>query len=101
MKAVVVSGGKVSEKILLKTRAFLKKHGLKALLAVILVGSDKASLSYVSKKKEAAQKSALASGSFILTAISNETSSLKFDRIQRHKTLSGVIVQLPLPKRHR
>jgi methylenetetrahydrofolate dehydrogenase (NADP+) / methenyltetrahydrofolate cyclohydrolase len=99
MKAVVVSGGKVSEKILLKTRAFLKKHGLKALLAVILVGSDKASLSYVSKKKEAAEKVGIGFRLFHFDkGISNERLVREIQKIQRHKGISGVIVQLPLPK---
>jgi len=85
---------KVAEKV-----ADLKKQKMTPTLAVILVGDDKPSQTYVRRKGEAAQRLGI---NFILERPPTETTTeqlLKIvKKIQKTKNLSGLIVQLPLPK---
>ncbi len=68
-------------------------------LAVVLVGDDKASSTYVRKKGEAAKKIGI---DFELYALSGTITqvdlSKKIAEIQSDSMLSGLIVQLPLPE---
>lgn len=77
----------------------LKKQGITPKLAVILVGLDKPSKIYVQKKKEAAEQIGL---DFVLYKIKNKITTAelvaKVKEIQQDKNLSGIIIQLPLPK---
>ncbi|MFA7654166.1 MAG: bifunctional 5,10-methylenetetrahydrofolate dehydrogenase/5,10-methenyltetrahydrofolate cyclohydrolase [Candidatus Magasanikbacteria bacterium] len=79
--------------------ADLKKQKITPTLAVILVGDDKPSQTYVRRKGEAAQRLGI---NFILEKFPTETTTeqlLKIiKKIQKTKNLSGLIVQLPLPK---
>jgi len=79
--------------------ADLKKQKITPTLAVILVGDDKPSQTYVRRKGEAAQRLGI---NFILERPPAETTTeqlLKIvKKIQKTKNLSGLIVQLPLPK---
>lgn len=76
----------------------LKQHGITAHLAVILVGDDKASHTYVRKKGEAAKAAGM---EFTLVELpasaSTETVIANVIEIQSNPKLSGLIVQLPLP----
>jgi len=93
----IVDGNQIAQKILLALKKQIEQLNLKPHLAVILVGSDPASLTYIRKKQEAAQ---LIGVKFSLyrfpTTISLEELSSEIRTIQA-QPLSGIIVQLPLP----
>src|SRR3989344_5599360 len=98
----LINGKLIAEKVLkrnAKQIIQLKKQGIIPKLAVVLVGSDKPSKIYVNKKKEAAEKIGL---NFVLYKIKNKITTKKLiekvKKIQQDKNLSGIIIQLPLPK---
>lgn len=79
--------------------AALKKQNLTPKLAVILVGDDKPSHTYVNKKKEEAEQVGINFALYkIDEKITTEELATKIKTIQEDPELSGMIVQLPLPK---
>ena len=102
--AEIVQGKKIAKGIykrLEKKVADLKKKGITPKLGVILVGDDKPSQTYVRKKGQAAEKIGVG---FLLkkypatiseTKLINEIKNLQ----KSSKKLTGLIVQLPLPKK--
>jgi len=67
-------------------------------LAVVLVGSDPASQSYVRNKRRAAQKVGIRAFDFDLPAGTTETELLALiDRLNADPAVHGILVQLPLP----
>lgn len=95
--AIIVDGKKIAQKIQNRVSADIKQYSLKPVLAVVLVGDDKASLTYVGKKQEAAEAAGI---KFLLYKFSGNISTdklvLEILKIQK-AFLSGIIVQLPLP----
>lgn len=77
----------------------LKKQHITPKLAVILVGNDKPSQTYVNKKKEEAEEIGMNFDLYkIDEKISTQELADKIQEIQLDNELSGLIVQLPLPK---
>ena len=67
-------------------------------LAVVLVGSDPASQSYVRNKRRAAQKVGIQSFDYDLPAGTGEADLLALiDRLNADPAVHGILVQLPLP----
>jgi len=78
--------------------AELKKDGIIPKLAVVLVGADKPSQTYVRKKGQAAEKVGMDFDLHEFSAdISKEELIKRLKEIQSDKDLTGLIVQLPLP----
>jgi len=97
----LIDGKAIAKKINEQTAArvtALKQKGLAPKLAVVLVGDDPASRTYVKNKGKAAKTIGL---EFALHEIDGSTSTTilleKIFELQRDKALSGLIVQLPLP----
>lgn len=100
MKAVILDGRKLSEKILNKIKKEIKNRHLKLTLAVILVGENPVSKMYVSKKQKACEKVGINFKLFRFSArISSQKLKLEIRKITKNKKISGIIVQLPLPKK--
>ena len=100
MEFKLLQGKKISEKILDSLRNKIKKEKIKPALAVILVGDNKASQVYVSLKEKAAEKVGIGFVSFRFKSDSAEKDILKkIKEINSDKKISGLIVQLPLPKK--
>ncbi|NJI00801.1 bifunctional methylenetetrahydrofolate dehydrogenase/methenyltetrahydrofolate cyclohydrolase FolD [Staphylococcus hyicus] len=77
----------------------LKQKGYTPKLSVILVGNDGASQSYVRSKKKAAEKIGMISEVIHLDEETSEADVLKeLDRLNNDDTVSGILVQVPLPK---
>ncbi|ALN76108.1 MULTISPECIES: bifunctional methylenetetrahydrofolate dehydrogenase/methenyltetrahydrofolate cyclohydrolase FolD [Staphylococcus] len=77
----------------------LKQKGYTPKLSVILVGNDGASQSYVRSKKKAAEKIGMISEVIHLDEATSEADVLKeLDRLNNDDTVSGILVQVPLPK---
>ena len=77
----------------------LKEHGFTPKLSVILVGNDGASQSYVKSKKKAAEKIGMISEIVHLDESTSEEEVLsELNRLNNDDTISGILVQVPLPK---
>ena len=80
--------------------AALKKKKITPTMAVILVGEDKPSQTYVRRKHLAAERVGIKSLIYNLPAtISMKKLIDKIEDIQHSQKLSGLIVQLPLPEK--
>jgi methylenetetrahydrofolate dehydrogenase (NADP+)/methenyltetrahydrofolate cyclohydrolase len=102
MPAKIISGKDVSCQIReeLKGRAArLKNKGVLPGLAVVLVGEDPASVSYVTAKAKAAGEIGIFETTIRMPADSSEAEVLKtVDELNRDQRYNGFLVQLPLPK---
>lgn len=77
----------------------LKEKGYTPKLSVILVGNDGASQSYVNSKKKAAEKIGMISEIVHLDEDTSEEDVLKeLERLNNDDSVSGILVQVPLPK---
>ena len=98
----LIDGKLIAQKIKEKTAdkvAVLKEKGITPKLAVILVGEDKPSQTYVGKKGKAAEKVGMDFTLYTLPGdIKEEDLIARINEIQEDPDLSGIIVQLPLPE---
>lgn len=100
--AKIISGKEVSERIkeeLILEVQSLKEQGIFPGLAVIIVGDDPASRVYVNNKKKACERIGIYSEEYALSADVTEEEILDLiDELNNKDTISGILVQLPLPK---
>lgn len=98
----IIDGKKISAEIKdeLKERvAALKEQGVSICLAVIQVGSDKASSVYVANKKKACAYIGIESLAYELSETTTEEELLSLiGELNRREDVNGILVQLPLPK---
>ena len=102
MSAQIIDG----KQIALETRASvaekvaaLKEKGITPCLAVVLVGENPASVSYVTGKRKALAEAGMADKSVELPENTTEADLLKLiDELNRDESVHGILVQLPLPK---
>ncbi|MBQ7167650.1 MAG: bifunctional 5,10-methylene-tetrahydrofolate dehydrogenase/5,10-methylene-tetrahydrofolate cyclohydrolase [Treponema sp.] len=99
--AVVINGKEVAEKVKAGAAAAvagLKDKGIVPCLAVILVGEDPASVSYVTGKRKALAAAGMEDKSVLLPADTSEEELLAvIRRLNEDKSVHGILVQLPLP----
>jgi methylenetetrahydrofolate dehydrogenase (NADP+) / methenyltetrahydrofolate cyclohydrolase len=102
MPAKIISGKEISAQIReeLKIRAArLKEKGIVPGLAVVLVGEDPASVSYVTAKAKAAEEIGIFETTIRMPGDASEPEVLKkVDELNRDARYNGFLVQLPLPK---
>lgn len=100
--AKILNGKEVSARIKaeLKTEAEkLKEKGINAGLAVIIVGDDPASRVYVNNKKKACEEIGIYSEEYALDKDTSEEELLELiDKLNVNPKISGILVQLPLPR---
>lgn len=100
--AKLLMGKEVSARIKaeLKTEVEnLKKEGINPGLAVIIVGEDPASQVYVRNKERACEECGIYSEKYALTAETTQEKLLKLiDELNNKSSISGILVQLPVPK---
>jgi methylenetetrahydrofolate dehydrogenase (NADP+)/methenyltetrahydrofolate cyclohydrolase len=100
--AKILSGKVVSQRIkdeLKKEVADLNAKGIHPGLAVVIVGDDPASRVYVNNKKKACAEIGIHSEEYALPAETSQEELLKLvDTLNRKDSISGILVQLPLPK---
>lgn len=96
----ILDGKKLSQKILDGLKKEIKEKKLKLKLAVVLVGRDYSSRSYIKKKEEACDYVGI---DFKLFRFSHDIEEKELMRkirdINKDPENSGVIIQLPLPRR--
>lgn len=102
MSATIIDGkaiaaqvrGEVAEKV-----SALKAKGITPCLAVILVGENPASVSYVTGKQKALAEVGMADRSLHLPESTTEEDLLKIiDDLNKDTAVHGILVQLPLPE---
>jgi methylenetetrahydrofolate dehydrogenase (NADP+)/methenyltetrahydrofolate cyclohydrolase len=95
-----LNGKKLSEKILTNLKKEIKKSNLKLKLAVVQVGENPISQIFVNQKKKACEKIGINFKLFKFPAkISNFELKKEIKKIVKNPENSGVIIQLPLPKK--
>lgn len=102
MSAVIIDGKQIASDVradVAKRTAELKSKGVTPCLAVILVGEDPASVSYVTGKQKALAEAGMADRSVRLPENTSEEELLALiDRLNHDNSVHGILVQLPLPK---
>lgn len=102
MSAIIIDGKQVAADIRAEVAqkvAALKKNGKNACLAVILVGENPASVSYVTGKQKALAEVGMQDRSVHLPENTTEEDLLKLiEHLNNDDTVHGILVQLPLPK---
>lgn len=97
----IIDGKSIASNIRIELRdevAALKSKGITPGLAVILVGEDPASISYVTGKKRACDEIGILSKSFELPEDTTEEKLLNLvEELNSDDEIDGILVQLPLP----
>lgn len=98
----ILDGRKVSEEILRSVAAEVSRmhvNHIRPKLAVILVGKDPASLSYIRQKCKACAKTGIEWEQFDYEEdVTTETLIEKIEELNQDEEVHGILVQLPLPK---
>jgi len=102
MTAKLISGAEVAAEIREELKGRVKKvvdKGVMPFLAVVLVGEDPASVSYVTSKAKGAVEVGMHEETIRLPATATEEQVLStVDRLNSDPKVHGILVQLPLPK---
>lgn len=99
MAARIIDGKAVSAAVKEQVRAEIERDGIKAGLAVVIVGDDPASRVYVNNKKKACELCGIKSFEYALPAETAQEELLELvDTLNADDNVDGILVQLPLPK---
>ncbi|MBO4321211.1 MAG: bifunctional methylenetetrahydrofolate dehydrogenase/methenyltetrahydrofolate cyclohydrolase FolD [Treponema sp.] len=102
MSAQIIDGKAVAAEVkadVSRRVSELKEKGIIPCLAVILVGNNPASVSYVTGKRKALAEAGMADKSMELPESTTEEELLKLiAELNADDTVHGILVQLPLPK---
>jgi methylenetetrahydrofolate dehydrogenase (NADP+)/methenyltetrahydrofolate cyclohydrolase len=103
MTAQIIDGKQVAADMRAELKekvAELKAKGVTPGLAVVLVGDDPASKSYVTAKERACEEIGIYSNDNRLAADTSEEDLLTLiDKLNKDSKVNGILVQLPLPPR--
>jgi methylenetetrahydrofolate dehydrogenase (NADP+)/methenyltetrahydrofolate cyclohydrolase len=89
----------VAEGLCKTTTTYQERYGRRPKLAVILVGDDPASKTYVAAKHRFAKKCGVETVDLTLsTSVSGEELTSTIERCNADETIDGILLQLPLPK---
>lgn len=99
--ARIIDGKEVSQSVKDKIKAEvadLNKNGVKVGLAVIIVGDNPASRTYVNNKKKACAAAGIESYEYALSADTTMEELLSLiNKLNNDKNINGILCQLPLP----
>jgi len=102
MSAVIIDGFEIARQVredVAKKTAELKEKGITPCLAVVLVGEDPASVSYVTGKEKALLEVGMSDRSIRLNEKTTEKELLDvIHTLNSDASVHGILVQLPLPK---
>jgi methylenetetrahydrofolate dehydrogenase (NADP+)/methenyltetrahydrofolate cyclohydrolase len=97
---VILDGQKLSLKLLDSIKKEIDEKKLKLKLAVVLVGKNSVSNSYINKKQEASSNVGIDFEFFSFKEdINEEKLKEEIKKISNTEDISGVVIQLPLPKK--
>lgn len=95
---ILLSGKKIADKILNNLKKEIEKKRLKLKMAIVLVGDDAPSKIFTKRKEEASKKIGVY---FRLFHFKKDISLLslkkEIEKISLNKSVSGLVIQLPLP----
>ncbi len=95
----ILDGKALAEKMYINIKNQTENMNKKPCLAVILVGSDPASQVYVNNKKKSCEKAGVTSISIEFPEDISEKEVLdKIEELNKDSSVTGMIVQVPLPK---
>lgn len=96
----LIDGNAIAESIIEElTSEVSALPGKKPVIAVVRVGEDPASVSYVRKKQKTAERIGIGSSLHILPeSVSKEELFAKIDALNADPDVNGILVQAPLPK---
>ena len=94
----ILDGEKLAGRILNNLKKEVKNRRLKLKLAVILVGEDFASKIFIKQKQKAAKKVGVGFELFRFRKIAQEQLKEGIRKIARDHSISGIVIQLPLPR---
>ena len=101
METKIIDGKQIASDVradVAKKVAELKEKGVFPCLAVILVGENPASVSYVTGKRKALAEVGMVDKSITLPESTGEAELLKLiDELNKDDSVHGILVQLPLP----
>ena len=102
MSAIIIDGKQIAADVrqdVANKVSELKEKGIAPCLAVILVGENPASVSYVTGKQKALAEVGMVDRSVHLPENTSEDDLLKLiDELNEDNSVHGILVQLPLPK---
>lgn len=103
MAAKIISGTELSASLKAgmkeDVKEYFKKYGRCPHLAVIIIGEDPGSVSYVKGKERACNEIGIKNTTFHLNVhVSQKTVLNLIDSLNNDDTVDGILVQLPLPK---
>ena len=102
MNATIIDGKAIAAQVRSEVAAkvsALKEKGITPCLAVILVGENPASVSYVTGKQKALAEAGMADKSMHLPESTTEEELLQIiEKLNNDNSVHGILVQLPLPK---
>lgn len=102
MSAIIIDGKQIAADVrqdVANKVSELKKKGIAPCLAVILVGENPASVSYVTGKQKVLAEVGMVDRSVHLPENTSEDDLLKLiDELNKDNSVHGILVQLPLPK---
>ncbi|MGA2198539.1 MAG: tetrahydrofolate dehydrogenase/cyclohydrolase catalytic domain-containing protein [Nitrososphaerales archaeon] len=102
MTAILMDGKSVAaqtKKTLKDEAEYMKKVGVIPKIATILVGDDAPSRSYVASKHRAAEEIGIKSENHVLSGIAKEEEVADLiDALNADPSVSGILLQLPLPQ---
>ncbi|HCF82929.1 MAG TPA: bifunctional 5,10-methylene-tetrahydrofolate dehydrogenase/5,10-methylene-tetrahydrofolate cyclohydrolase, partial [Ruminococcaceae bacterium] len=97
--ANIIDGKAVSAAVKEQVRDEIARDGIKAGLAVVIVGNDPASRVYVNNKKKACEFCGITSFEYALPEETTMEQLLELiDALNSDEKVNGILVQLPLPK---
>lgn len=97
--AKIIDGKVVSAAVKEQVRDEIARDGIKAGLAVVIVGNDPASRVYVNNKKKACEFCGIQSFEYALPEETTMEQLLELiDTLNGDENVNGILVQLPLPK---
>lgn len=97
--AKIIDGKAVSAAVKEQVRDEIARDGIKAGLAVVIVGNDPASRVYVNNKKKACEFCGIQSFEYALPEETTMEQLLELiDTLNSDENVNGILVQLPLPK---
>ena len=102
MSAVIIDGKTIAQNVRKEVAEQVKElnaKGISPCLAVILVGNNPASVSYVTGKQKALAEAGMTDKSVHLPEDTSEEELVELiERLNKDNTVNGILVQLPLPK---
>src|SRR5216117_628337 len=102
MTATFINGTKIADDIKKEVAAeveTLKGRGIQPGLAVVLVGDDAASSTYVNMKAKTCEQLGILSRKVIIpSSVTTEQLLAEVNKLNHDPAIDGILVQLPLPK---